>query len=106
MMKAAERIYPGLELGGEATDDAIASQRRRARRFSKARRHQRYLHLDDGVVLAILALEPTIVDVEEASMWLAGDRDVFGAGRPLRGVASQIVTLLTAGEEEEASRSR
>lgn len=62
--------------------------------------------LDDGVIMAILALEPMIVDVEEASMWLAGDRDVFGAGRPLKGVASQIVTLLTAGEEEEASRSR
>lgn len=62
--------------------------------------------LDDGVIIAILALEPMIVDVEEASMWLAGDRDVFGAGPPLKGVASQIVTLLTAGEEEEASRSR
>ena len=38
-------------------------------------------------------------------MWLSVDRDVFGAGRPLKGVASQIVTLLMA-DEEEASRSR
>ncbi len=61
--------------------------------------------LDDGAVMAILALKPRIVDVEEASMWLSGDRDIFGAGRPLKGVASQIVTLLTPDEEEE-SRSR
>lgn len=63
-------------------------------------------NLDDSVVMAILALKPTIADMEEASVWLAGDRDVFGAAPPLRGVASQIVTLLTAGEEEDASRSR
>jgi hypothetical protein len=62
--------------------------------------------LDDGVIMAILALEPMIIDVEEASMWLAGDRDVFGAGRPLKGGATQIVTLLTAGEEEEVSCPR
>jgi len=62
--------------------------------------------LDDGVMIAIMALEPMIVDLEEASMWLAGDRDVFGAGPPLKGVASHIVTLLTAGEEEDVSRSR
>ncbi len=61
--------------------------------------------LDDGAVMAILALKPRIVDVEEASMWLSGDRDVFGAERPLKGVASEIVTLLTA-DEGEASRSR
>ncbi|MEK4032331.1 hypothetical protein WOC76_22245 [Methylocystis sp. IM3] len=62
--------------------------------------------LDDGAVMALLSLKPMIVDLEEASIWLSGDRDVFGAGRPLKGVASQIVTLLTADEEEEASRSR
>ncbi len=38
-------------------------------------------------------------------MWLSGDRDVFEAGCPLKGVASQIVMLLTPDEEEE-SRSR
>jgi hypothetical protein len=34
-------------------------------------------------------------------MWLAGDRDVFGPGLPLQGIASQIVAILTADEEEE-----
>jgi hypothetical protein len=58
--------------------------------------------IDPSKMLSIIALRPTILDVEEASMWLAGDRDVFGPGLPLQGVPSQIVTILTADEEEEA----
>jgi hypothetical protein len=57
--------------------------------------------LDPSKMLSIVALRPTILDVEEASMWLAGDRDVFGPGLPLQGVPSQIVAILTADEEEE-----
>lgn len=59
-------------------------------------------NLEDGKMMAILALKPTIGDVEEASVWLSGDLDVFGPGRPLKGVPSQIVALLTADEDEEA----
>jgi len=58
-------------------------------------------NLDATKMLPIMALRPTITDVEEASMWLGGDRDVFGPGQPLTGIASQIVTILTADEEEE-----
>jgi hypothetical protein len=61
--------------------------------------------LDDGKMVAIMALTPTIKDVEEASVWLSGDPDVFGPGNPLKGVAAQIVALLTADEEEDASRA-
>jgi hypothetical protein len=61
--------------------------------------------LDTTKMLPIMKLRPTIADVEEASVWLAGDRDVFGAGQPLKGVASQIVTILTADEEEEPPRA-
>jgi hypothetical protein len=57
--------------------------------------------LDPSKMLPILGLHATIHDVEEASMWLAGDRDVFGPGLPLQGVPSQIVAILTADEEEE-----
>jgi hypothetical protein len=59
--------------------------------------------LDDAKLLDIVALRPTIVDVEEASLWLAGDPDVFGAGRPLQTVAGEVVAILTADEEEEPS---
>jgi len=57
--------------------------------------------LDETKMLPILALQPTVADVEEASVWLGGDADVFGTAEPLRGVASHIVTILTADEEEE-----
>ncbi len=62
-------------------------------------------NLDDAKLLAILALRPTSLDLEQASMWLSGDKDVFGAGEPLRGVAGDIVAVLTADEEEEETRS-
>jgi hypothetical protein len=61
--------------------------------------------MEDAKMVAILGLRPTIVDIEEASMWLAGDRDIFGPGEPLKDVPGQIVALLTADEEEDASRS-
>jgi hypothetical protein len=62
--------------------------------------------IDPVQMLAIMALRPTIADVETASMWLAGNADVFGAGEPVKGVASKIVTILTENEEEESARAR
>jgi hypothetical protein len=56
--------------------------------------------LDERKMLPILALRPTVTDLEEASMWLAGDLDVFEP-RPLKGIAGQIVTILTENEEDE-----
>lgn len=61
--------------------------------------------IDPAQMLAILALRPTISDIEQASLWLGGDSDVFGAGEPIKGVASNIVTILTENEEEESRRS-
>lgn len=57
--------------------------------------------LDEAKLLDIVALRPSILDVEEASLWLAGDTDIFGAGLPLKPVAGEIVAILTADEEEE-----
>ncbi len=57
--------------------------------------------LDDTKLLDIMALRPTILDIEEASLWIAGDADVFGARRPLKPAASEVVAILTADEEEE-----
>ncbi len=58
-------------------------------------------NIDADKLLAIVALRPTIAEVEEASMWLSGDADVFTANQPVKGKASRIVTILTAEEEEE-----
>jgi hypothetical protein len=57
--------------------------------------------LDETKLLDIAALRPTIPDVEEASIWLGGDSDIFGPGQPLKPGAGEIVSILTADEEEE-----
>jgi hypothetical protein len=57
--------------------------------------------LDETKMQPILALRPTVADVEEASIWLGGDADVFGAAEPLGATASEIVAILTADEDEE-----
>lgn len=62
--------------------------------------------LDDDKMVAIMALKRTIVDIEEPSMWLSGEADVFGPGRALKDVAARIVTLLKADEEGDTSRAR
>ena len=38
--------------------------------------------IDSTEMLAMMSLRPTIADIEEASVWLEGDPDVFRAGRP------------------------
>jgi hypothetical protein len=61
--------------------------------------------LDPAQLLAIMSLRPTIADLEQASLWLEGDTDVFGPGEPIKGVASDVVTILTENEEEEPPRA-
>ena len=61
--------------------------------------------IDPAEMLAIMALKPTIADIEAASVWLDGDPDVFGAGKAVQGVASEIVAILTENEEEEEPRA-
>jgi hypothetical protein len=57
---------------------------------------------DDAKIVEILALKPTLPEVEEAAMWAAGNGDVLAkSGRPLGRVAAAIVAILTAEEEEE-----
>ncbi len=57
--------------------------------------------VDTAKLLEIVGLRPTVLDIEQASMWLAGDADVFGAGEPLPPTAGRIVAILTADEDEE-----
>lgn len=61
--------------------------------------------LDQAQVLAIMSVRPTIADIEQASVWLDGDPDVFGAGMVVQGVASEIVTILAENEDEEPPRT-
>ena len=58
-------------------------------------------NLEQAKLIEIISLQPTIAEVEEASLLMSGDTDVFGAEPPVKGKASHIVTILTANEEEE-----
>lgn len=61
--------------------------------------------LHDAKTTAILALDPTIAQLEEAALWLAGAGDPLAeAGRPLAGVAARICDILAAAEEEDTAR--
>ena len=63
--------------------------------------------LDDAKIIQILALNPTVADLEEAAIWATGNGDVLGkAGRPLSGTAVDILEILTADEEEEPPPAR
>jgi hypothetical protein len=62
--------------------------------------------LDGAALLDIMTLRPTVMDVEEASLWLAGDPDVFGPGQPLQPVAGEIVSILTADQDEEPPQAK
>jgi hypothetical protein len=59
--------------------------------------------LDDATTLEILALNPTVSDLEEALMWSSGSGgDVLGPeGRPLTGVAAQVFDILARDDQEE-----
>jgi len=57
--------------------------------------------LDERRTLDILALRPTLSDVEQAAVWLAGDGDVIAkSGHPLAGVVAEILDILAVDDEE------
>ena len=61
--------------------------------------------IDHVILLDIMNLKPTVEDLEQAALWLSGDRDVFGPEHALQQPASTIVSILTA-DEENGSRAR
>ena len=57
--------------------------------------------IEDAKILEILALRPTLADLEEAAAWAAGDGDVLArSGHSLTATAAEIVDILTADDEE------
>jgi hypothetical protein len=60
--------------------------------------------LDETKVMAILALKPSLADLESAAICMAGDHDVLAkSGHHVPVVAAQIIELL-AEEEQEPER--
>lgn len=61
--------------------------------------------LDDPKVVEILELNPSVADLEEATMCLAGDHDILAkSGHHVSATAGRIVEILGADEEEEPPR--
>ncbi len=59
--------------------------------------------MDDTKLSAILALEPTVADIEEAIAWTEGSADTLGNGPwPLTGKVAEIFEILVAGLAEES----
>jgi hypothetical protein len=57
--------------------------------------------LDDAKVMGILALKPTLADLEDVAICMAGDHDVLAkSGHHVPATAAQIIELLAEGEEE------
>lgn len=58
--------------------------------------------LDDEKLIAILNLQPTAAELEEAVAWASGDGDVLAKrGRPMTGTVAAIVEILTSDEDDE-----
>ena len=55
--------------------------------------------MDPGRVLDILALQPTVRDLEDTKLLISGDQDIFGAGVAVKGVPAQILEII--GDEED-----
>ncbi len=63
--------------------------------------------MDDETVVAILALDPNVEQIEEAGVWLSGDEDLLGKeGRPFDTVVAQILDLVEIEDEEPSSPKR
>ena len=59
--------------------------------------------VDEAKLVAIIELQPTVGELEEAVVWLSGDRDIFAPSPSLSGAAAQIVDILTADEDDESA---
>jgi hypothetical protein len=69
--------------------------------------HQILGDLDESTAGAILALHPSLAQLEEARVWLNGGGDVLGKEhRPLDGVVAEIFDMLKVDEEEPPPTGR
>jgi hypothetical protein len=60
-------------------------------------------NLEDAAIAKILALKPTLADLEDAAICMAGDHDVLAkSGHHVPSIAAQIVELLADKEQGPA----
>ena len=69
--------------------------------------HQILGDMEDSTAVAILALHPSVAQLEEARVWLDGAGEVLGKEhRLLDGVVAQIFDMLSVQDEEEQRSAR
>jgi hypothetical protein len=57
--------------------------------------------IDEAKAIKILALGPTVAELEQAAMWAAGEGDGLArSGHPLTGLVAVMLDIITADEEE------
>jgi hypothetical protein len=57
--------------------------------------------IDEDKAIKILALNPTVAELEQVAMWATGEGDVLAkSGHPLTGLLAVILDIVTADEEE------
>jgi hypothetical protein len=57
--------------------------------------------IDDAKIVDILALGPSVSELEQAATWIAGSGNALAReGHPLSGTVADIVEILTPEEEE------
>ena len=93
----------------ETVEHELARQSRRPRGESDSepatmRDAKRLLRdTDDRKIAEVLAVQPTIWELEEAAIWHRGDGDVLGKqGRALTGKPARIFEILSADDEDES----
>jgi hypothetical protein len=83
--------------------DPMATPTSRSGRVEKATRadlHHFLGDMDDETAVAILGLEPSVAQVEEACIWLSGDDEALAQERPPDAVVAQILELIVIDDEE------
>jgi len=63
-----------------------------------------FRHLDDHTVASVLALKPTVAQLEEAATRMGGAADIFADIRPAKGVVEAIMDLLETVEADSGER--
>ena len=62
--------------------------------------------VDDASVTAIIAIGPSVSELEEAVAWASGESDVMGElERPLEGAVARVYDILTRDEAWLEDRS-
>jgi hypothetical protein len=57
--------------------------------------------MDDETVVAILALDPNVAQIEEANLWLSGGEETLAKEhRPVDAVVAKILELMAVEDEE------